>query len=93
MRRRLCARSLWSGSTAVGHKAWRRRFRGVLFEEGQSTVEYLVVALAVITVVATLSLLVRAGENGVLVRLGANSASHAVGGRNPGDALLDIFMF
>lgn len=77
----------------TGHKAWRRRFRGILFEEGQSSVEYLVVVLAVIAVVVALSSLVRAGENGALVRLGASSASHAVGGRNPGDALLDIFMF
>ncbi len=49
--------------------------------------------LAVAAVVAGLSAFVRMGSRGSLGRLATRAASHAVGGRNPGDALLDVFMY
>ncbi len=62
-------------------------------DEGQTTLEYLLVFLGVVAVVAALYALVRAGERGVLARLATGSASHGVGGTNPAGALLDVFMY
>lgn len=55
--------------------------------------EYLLVFLALVAVVVGLSSFVRMGSRGVLGRLATQSASHAVGGWRPGDALLDVFMY
>lgn len=67
--------------------------RGDGGEEGQTTLEYLLVFLALVAVVVGLSSFVRMGSRGVLGRLATQSASHAVGGWRPGDALLDVFMY
>ena len=70
-----------------------RRTRGHDGERGQSTLEYLLVALALIAVVVALGALVRYAASGLLVYRASDSASHAVGTSRPGEALLDIFMY
>ncbi len=63
------------------------------WDEGQSTLEYLAVLLGVVFVVVGLAALFKAGERGVFARLATLSASHAVGGGDPGGALLDVLMY
>lgn len=75
----------------MGRRAVASRLRKD--EEGQSTVEYLVVAVGVVAVVVALYALARAGERGILGRLAVGAASHAVGGTNVANALLDVFLF
>lgn len=62
-------------------------------EEGQSTLEYLLVLLGIIAVLTVLYAFVRAGQDGVFGRLAVRAASHVLGGRSVADALFDIFMF
>ena len=50
-------------------------------------------ALGIVAVVVGLGALVSLGERGVLARFAARAISHAVGGTNPADALLDVFLF
>ena len=91
------ARSRWCGWTgrrgSAGAPPPGAGPQGPGDEEGQATLEYLLVFLAVAAVVAGLSAFVRMGSRGSLGRLATRAASHAVGGRNPGDALLDVFMY
>lgn len=61
-------------------------------EEGQSTLEYLLVTLGIIAVVVALGAIVRLGTDGRLTRLASDAASHALGAQT-GNALLDIFMY
>lgn len=61
-------------------------------EEGQSTLEYLLVTLGIIVVVVALGAIVRLGADGRLTRLAGAAASHALGAQ-AGNALLDIFMY
>lgn len=51
------------------------------------------VALGIMAVIAALGALVRLGKRGVFTRLSVQAASHVVGGSNPADALLDIFLY
>ena len=62
-------------------------------EEGQATLEFVVVMLGLLAVIVALSALVSAGERGALASLASHAASHAVGGTNPGGALLDVLMY
>ena len=62
-------------------------------EEGQSTVEYLVVLLGVIAVVVGLASLLGAAERGVFGDLATRAASHATGGEDPATAAEEVFLF
>lgn len=62
-------------------------------EEGQSTVEYLAVSLGLVAVILALAALSGAGKGGLFSRLAIKAVSHAIGGRNPADAFLDVLMF
>lgn len=67
----------------------RRRLRD---EEGQATVEYLVVAVGIVGVVVALGALAHLGERRVLARLCEQAVSYTVGGKNPADAFSDILL-
>lgn len=56
----------------------RSPLAGVGGERGQSTVEYLLVLVAFVSVIGALGLLWHAGRDGVLVGLATQSASHGV---------------
>jgi len=68
----------------------RRTLRG---EDGQATLEYLLVLAGVTSMLAALYALARAGEGGVLANLASRCVSHAVGGASLREGLLDIFMY
>lgn len=62
-------------------------------EEGQSTVEYLVVLLGVIAVVVGLAALLGAAGRGVFGDLATKAVSHATGGEDPAVAAEEVFLF
>ena len=62
-------------------------------EEGQSTLEYLLVLAGVVAAVIGLYALVRLGEDGVLSRLAEGASSHAVGEAGLAGGMLDVLMF
>lgn len=62
-------------------------------EEGQSTLEWVIVALALAAVIAGLAALVRLGGRGTLGRLATAAASHAIQRGDLSGALLDVLMF
>lgn len=62
-------------------------------EAGQSTVEYLVVLVATVAVVAGLGSLLEAALRGVFARLATQALSHATGGVDTFAALAEIFLF
>ncbi|MBS5450730.1 MAG: hypothetical protein KHY83_05165 [Coriobacteriia bacterium] len=79
--------------------AWRaklsrgcRSTRGARHDEGQATLEYLLVTLGIIAIVVALGALVRFGADGRLVGLACQAASHALGSQ-AGNALLDALLF
>ncbi len=82
-----------AGLAWLGSRLFERAVKVVDDDEGQSTVEYLVATLGILVVVVTLGLLASVGKGGLFSRLAVKAASHAIGGRNPGDALLDILLF
>lgn len=84
---RLC---VWVRKTC---ERWRSGRAECSSEEGQATLEYVAVALGIMAVIAALGALVRLGKRGVFTRLSVQAASHVVGGSNPADALLDIFLY
>ncbi len=76
----------------------RRRGRGgplppVAEEEGQSTLEYLLVFLGVVAVVVALYALVEAGARGALSDLATKSASHSIGEGDDIGGIYDTFMY
>lgn len=62
-------------------------------EEGQSTVEYLVVLIATVAVVVGLGSLLAAERRGVFSGLATRALSHATGGVDTFAALAEIFLF
>ena len=62
------------------------------WNEGQSTIEYLMVMLGIIAVVAGLSALSGLGE-GTLARLASDAASHSTRATGTGGGLADVLMY
>ena len=60
-------------------RAWRE-------ERAQSTVEYAIVTVAVLSIVVALACLWRAGENGRLAALAERAASHTISSSSVVDA-------
>lgn len=61
-------------------------------EEGQGTVEYLLVLLGTIAVVVGLAAFVKAGADGTFARLASASLSHSLGEGALG-ALADVLLY
>jgi hypothetical protein len=59
---------------------------------GQATVEYLIVGLVLIIVIAALGLLAQAFEDGLFVEHAAQSASHAITGNTAG-SVGDVLLY
>ncbi|MDR2105939.1 MAG: hypothetical protein LBP24_00850 [Coriobacteriales bacterium] len=59
---------------------------------GQATIEYLIVGLILIIVIAALGLLVQAFEDGLFVEHAAQSASHAITNNTAG-AVGDVLLY
>ena len=87
------ASSRWCGWARTRSRAPRSRKAGAGGSEGQSTVEYLLVALALLGVVVGLGALVRFLGGGSLAQLVQGGASHGIDAGAPFDALLDVLMF
>lgn len=87
------ARRFWRGVRAkcdlVRHALWSL----VREEAGQSTLEYLLVALALSAIVIGLGALVTSASDGTMGELATRAASHSVQTETPGGALLDVLMF
>jgi Flp pilus assembly pilin Flp len=67
--------------------------RGFLEDEGQSTVEYLVVLIGIVAVVVGLGSILGAASRGVFGGLATKSASHATGGQDSAIAVAEVFLF
>lgn len=61
-------------------------------EEGQATLEYLLVVVGIVAVIVALGALVRLGADGRLADRATRAASHSLGGQ-VGGALLDTLMY
>lgn len=71
-----------------------RASRSLVREEaGQSTLEYLLVALALSAIVIGLGALVTRASDGTMGELATRAASHSARTETPGGALLDVLMF
>ena len=81
----------------MGDDARRRgrggSFRPVAEEEGQSTLEYLLVFLGVVAIVVALYALVEVGAKGTLSDLATRSASHSIGAGDGIGGIYDIYMY
>ena len=62
-------------------------------EEGQSTLEYLLVALGILAVVVALGALVRLGARGTLSQLATRAASHSTADGIFANVLLDVLLY
>ena len=70
-----------------GLGAWLRA------EQGQSSVEFALVAIAMLSVMAGIAALWRFGETGGLLRLASEAASHATGSGGLAAAVHDVSRF
>ena len=67
--------------------------RGGRGSRGQSTVEYMLVLIAFLTMVLSLAAVWRAGRDGALLNRAVSASSHQVGGRDPVGSMQDIALF